>query len=92
MGVGELFCDEPMVREIDLESGDILVLHTDGLSEAFNSEDEVFGLDRLEETILKNTSSGCDGGKIVSCITREVKDFTGGYLQDDVLLILATIL
>ena len=92
LGVGELFCDEPMVREFDLESGDILLLHTDGLSDAFNSEDEIFGLDRLEETILKNASSGCDGGKIASCITREVKDFTGGYLQDDVLLILATIL
>jgi len=92
LGVGEMFCEEPMTRDFALESGDILVLHTDGVSDAFNAEGEVFGFQRVEETVLQVASGGCDGAKIASCLTEEVKNFTGGRLQDDVLITVATII
>jgi len=45
---------------IKLESGDIIILYTDGITETFNSENEMFGEERLKYIIKKyyiNTSS-----------------------------------
>jgi len=39
--------------EIPLEVGDQIVLYTDGITEAQNNQQEMFGLDRLKELIIK---------------------------------------
>jgi protein phosphatase len=44
-------------RTIKLESGDKLLLYTDGLTESFDAEGEFYGEDRLLESINLNT---CD--------------------------------
>src|SRR5262249_30917819 len=41
-------------RTIKLESGDSLLLYTDGLTESFNAEGEFYGEDRLIESIRSN--------------------------------------
>ncbi len=92
LGVGEVYCENPMTRDLALQSGDMLILHTDGVSDAFNDKGEVFGLDRVRETIVQGVSSGSDGKKIAASLTEEVKKFTGGRLQDDVMIIVATII
>ena len=38
-------------RTIKLGSGDILLLYTDGLTEAFSPADETFGVERLEQVL-----------------------------------------
>src|SRR5207247_3066384 len=46
--------DEPpseSVEEVDLISGDRLVLYTDGLIEVFNKRDEMLGIEGLEELV-----------------------------------------
>jgi sigma-B regulation protein RsbU (phosphoserine phosphatase) len=40
---------------ITLESGDLLVAYTDGLTESFNAEGEEFGEERLREVLLENS-------------------------------------
>lgn len=40
-------------QEISLEVGDIVVLYTDGVTEAKNNAGEMFGLERLKETVKK---------------------------------------
>ena len=42
------------VNEQQYESGDIIVLYTDGITEATNQDNEEFGFDRLQEVILSN--------------------------------------
>jgi len=40
--------------EVTLEAGDLLLLYTDGITEAANPDDEEFGLPRLIETCLRH--------------------------------------
>ncbi|MBQ4486276.1 MAG: SpoIIE family protein phosphatase, partial [Oscillospiraceae bacterium] len=58
--------------EVQLEKGSILVLYTDGVAEATNAENELFGTDRLldalnsaendtPENVLERVSKAVDG-------------------------------
>jgi serine phosphatase RsbU (regulator of sigma subunit) len=89
LGLGELYCDGPMVSEFEIKGGDLIVLVTDGLIEAADSEGRQFGLEGLEKTILETSAEGCPAQELAACITEKVKSFTGGHLQDDVLIIVA---
>ncbi|MBN1494268.1 SpoIIE family protein phosphatase [Candidatus Peregrinibacteria bacterium] len=44
-----------LVKEqpIDLEKGDMVILYTDGITEAKNDAGEMFGIDRFKETLIK---------------------------------------
>lgn len=69
-----------------MESGDILVLYTDGLIEAENKSGDEFGIDRLCELIVAN----CDRSSqdVVNCIMADVALFCEGMPQtDDITLI-----
>ncbi len=87
LGVGDIFCDDPPVVAMDIAVGDFVVLYTDGLIEAANPDEEQFGAERLEETIISEGQKGADGKKLAESITAAAKDFTGGYFQDDVLVL-----
>jgi sigma-B regulation protein RsbU (phosphoserine phosphatase) len=68
-------------EEVDLHKDDVLVLFTDGVSEAMNNQEEEFGEDRLEEAAnaLKKNSAG----EILDGIKQEVQNFTQGNIQSD---------
>lgn len=71
--------------EVDLEPGDVLVLYTDGITEAEDAVGEFFGEEGLQKTI-----EGCHGGtanEIVSCIRQAVSRFARGAQADDMTLI-----
>ncbi len=61
--------------------GDLLILFTDGIIEAHNSEREEFGMDKLREIVyrLRNT----DSRLIAETLVQQVKAFTGGVIDDD---------
>jgi sigma-B regulation protein RsbU (phosphoserine phosphatase) len=73
---------EPYIfEEVDLQKDDVLVLFTDGVSEAMNNGGEEFGEDRLEETaetLKKNTAE-----EILVGIKEEVQNFSEGNAQSD---------
>ena len=84
-----LFQDwEPTVAECQLNAGDILLIYTDGISEAAPSEDaEEFGEDRLIESLKKNR---CEpASEMLGSIIAEVQDFSRGEQADDMTLIVA---
>lgn len=69
-----------------MESGDILVLYTDGLIESENKLGDEFGIDRLCELIVAN----CDRSSqdVVNGIMEDVALFCEGMAQtDDITLI-----
>ena len=70
-----------------LEAGDLFVLFTDGISEAMNAEEDMFGENRLSTFIEDHAHLPFD--ELRERILREVRDFTGEPgPHDDMTLIL----
>ena len=75
------------IREVDLKSGDILTLYTDGVIEAENIKEKQFSLERLEKLIIENSDS--DPEIIKDKIMKEMRTFTGSEnFVDDITFIL----
>lgn len=68
-------------REVVLKPGDVLVLYTDGITEAENAERNMFGEDRLRGVIGRNRHLGAK--EIIAEILTDVKAFSGDYPQSD---------
>ncbi|MEO8072051.1 MAG: SpoIIE family protein phosphatase [Acidobacteriota bacterium] len=49
------------VGQIQLASGEALVIYSDGVSEAVNLKDEEFGMERLSEVVSKNLQKSASG-------------------------------
>ncbi len=73
--------------EVKLDDGDVLVLFTDGVSEAMNSKGEEFGENRLEEIIKENLNESAE--VILKIIVDAVKEFSINTTQsDDITLVI----
>ena len=72
-------------RIISLEPGDYLVFYTDGITEAFSLEDEIFGDERLEATI--QAAGDVSAQAMLRAIDNSVSAFVGDNpASDDVTL------
>lgn len=67
--------------EVNLFEGDVLLLYTDGVTEARNGGEEEFGVDRLSEILSAN--SALSARELVRSVRRMIQDFTGGAPLDD---------
>ena len=67
--------------ESELQPGDILVIFTDGISEAWGANDEEFGEDRLAELVRDNASLSAT--ELEELIQTEVDTFTSGAPATD---------
>lgn len=78
-------------KQIQMQEGDILLLYTDGITEALNSADEQFGLARLCSSLMaKHTESP---QSIIDAIIMEVAAFTGtSAMEDDVTMIVMKVI
>ena len=73
---------------ITMEPGDLLVCYTDGVTEPENEYGEMFGENRLIETIVKNADMPLDA--VLAAVVEDVRRFTGSpELQDDMTLLVA---
>ncbi len=64
-----------------LLAGDDLVLYTDGVTEAENTEDEMFGEERLEQLLVEHRHASAR--EIEEQVYSSVKDFAAGAPQTD---------
>jgi len=72
---------------IRLKKDDVVVLFTDGISEAKNINDEEFSDERLEKLVLELSHNSAK--EILATIRKEVQNFTFGAVQsDDITLII----
>jgi phosphoserine phosphatase RsbU/P len=70
-----------------LEHGDTLVLFTDGVTEAMNPEEEVYGEGRLRDAVAGKENAPL--GQIQEAVLQSVKNFARGASQsDDITLLL----
>lgn len=71
--------------EVALSKGDIVVMYTDGVSEALNEIEEEYGEERLEACLIKNARLNAQG--IMEAILEDVKAFTSNTYSDDITLL-----
>jgi sigma-B regulation protein RsbU (phosphoserine phosphatase) len=72
---------------VELTAGDVIVLYTDGITEAMNSESDLFGDARLSQIVEEH--GHLDSGELRERILREIEAFVGGADQhDDMTMIL----
>jgi len=64
-----------------ITANDIILIGTDGIGESRNANDEMFGQNRVENTILKNASESAE--VIQKAIIKEVTAFRGEIPQED---------
>ncbi|MBR0075622.1 MAG: SpoIIE family protein phosphatase [Synergistaceae bacterium] len=67
--------------EIELTPGDVLFIYTDGVAEATNSSEELYGTDRMIKDLNKYTDSKID--ELLINMKKEVDKFTGDAPQFD---------
>lgn len=77
-----------VVDEISLESvkvslaaGDLVVLYTDGVTEAMNEHDEEYGIERFTASVIRNMNG--TSREIREAVVRDVTAFAGTRAQHD---------
>jgi phosphoserine phosphatase RsbU/P len=78
---------EYKATRLKLEPGDTLVLFSDGVTEAMDPDDELFGMKRLRE-VLTGTTPDCTLEAVKKSVLESVETFTRGARQADDLTML----
>ena len=77
-------------NSVDVAADDVLVIYTDGVTEAPNAQDEEFGEDRLIETVNGMLGKGHSAAQIEQSILNAVHTFVGDTPAfDDITLLVA---
>jgi sigma-B regulation protein RsbU (phosphoserine phosphatase) len=74
---------------LPLDSGDRLVLYTDGLTEAMDSAEQEFGERRLVELVSRNIA--LSAAELLAAIRKEVVVFCNGNFHDDFTLVVVAV-
>lgn len=75
-------------RRVDLASGDILVLYTDGVNEAENRNGDQYGVERFCSIVRKSSHLSAQG--ILDKILEDISKFCAGQSQfDDITMVIA---
>ncbi len=78
LGVMEDFSYDAVVRPI--APGEMVVIYTDGVSEAMNPKGELYGIERLKQLVRSTETNGEGMGK---AIRQDVKRHANGRAQND---------
>jgi serine phosphatase RsbU (regulator of sigma subunit) len=71
-----------------IKPGDFIVFYTDGVTDAINAEDQLFGQERFEGLLADHRTASA--AAILGIIKDAIKDFTGGIAPyDDITLLVA---
>lgn len=72
-------------NKIKLQKNDIIVMYTDGVTEAMDEVEEEYGEERLISCLLKNR--GLDAVGVMDAVLDEVKIFTNNTYSDDITML-----
>ncbi|MEO1857530.1 MAG: GAF domain-containing SpoIIE family protein phosphatase [Rubritalea sp.] len=84
---GDVFDRVTRLHEFELEPGDLLLLYTDGVTEAHNHAEDEFGVDNMVEVIKKSAELGAE--TVVACMLKALDGFVGDALQSDDITMIA---
>ncbi len=74
---------------IDLEDGDVIYLYTDGLTEALNEREELYGDDRLEQCLNRVNVKNLSVEEVLEEVRRSLDEYVGNAAQSDDITMLA---
>ena len=74
-------------QELQLEKGDTLYLYTDGVTEAANIENALFGEERLQNVLNENRDGSPE--ELLKAVTASLQNFVGEAAQSDDITMLA---
>jgi len=83
----ELFRKTISVEKLTLRQGDMLVIYTDGITEAMNPDRDQFGEGRLLSAIKRY--GHMTSQEFADALNREIQEFTGGAPQNDDITLVA---
>lgn len=77
------------IGSVNYQVGDVIVMYTDGVTEAMNENEELYGEERLMKCI--HTVKDQPAQSIWNAVTSDVTAFTGGDYGDDVTMLIIRI-
>jgi len=78
-------------RALKLQSGDVLILYTDGVTEARDERGEQFGEERLYRVVREK--GHLPAQELLDQVYRQVREFSGGLAQsDDITMVIMKVL
>jgi len=86
MALGMVTSDQCPVNEADvgMEAGDVVVVYSDGVLEAWKNEKEHYGMERLKASVKAASAvKGATAISIKDAVMADVAKFTGGFEQKD---------
>ena len=72
---------------LSLQSEDCLILYTDGITEALDSQGDEFGLQRVIDSVLSSAKDGA--AAIITRLTDDLRAFIGPHPQNDDITLIA---
>ena len=83
IGLNDKGMFEQTLEELNLSPSpnDILIFYTDGLTEAMDTQNNQFGIERLEKLIENNSDK--NSAEIKNLISRNINDYIGSNYQHD---------
>ncbi len=84
---GDVFSRVTKLHDIKLDSGDCLLLYTDGVTEAMNPQQDEYGRERMVNSFKSAATGGAE--HIVTELSKDLKSFVNGYHQMDDITIIA---
>jgi phosphoserine phosphatase RsbU/P len=87
MKAGQVFAKSIADETTTVESGDLFIIYTDGITETMNRQQLEYGTDLLKEVVQKHAQGGVE--VVLERIMDSVRQFRGGTVADDDLTLLA---
>nr|AIF26581.1 hypothetical protein [uncultured bacterium fosmid pJB65E1] len=84
-----LFPESYVTQQASLSGNDVLLLYTDGLTEAENEEKALYSEERLVNVSSASGATGKSPEEFVNCLLGSVREYAGDTPQSDDLTILA---
>ncbi|MGW6929681.1 PP2C family protein-serine/threonine phosphatase [Lentzea sp. NPDC054927] len=88
LGLGHLATAPRRLGHEQLQAGDRILLHSDGVTEARDPRGEQFGVERLVDLTERHEAAGLPAPETLRRVSRAVLDHQRGQLQDDATLLL----
>jgi serine phosphatase RsbU (regulator of sigma subunit) len=73
----------PGITEMRLESGDAILLYTDGITEARDESGALFGLDRLADFMVDALARNRPQAETMRRLIHKIVSYENGELRDD---------
>jgi hypothetical protein len=71
-----------------LEPGDRMLLHADGVTEGHAADGSRFGIDLLSDFVIRHSRSGTPAPEMLRRLTRTITEYQHGRLSDDATIVL----